>query len=655
MRRYRPYRAAFCPKRKLVFAVLTLLVCADRSQGQQQFPPLRDPSPPVSEAPLAGQSSESQELESIELGPMDEQGPMEPAASETLPVEPKTHGDLPPPQLTWWHDRVTRSVLDRPQWVKFDLETILLDTLRSSPLIHGVSQRTSIALEKIVQQDAAFDSNLLFESEYGRVNDPVGNSLTTGGPPRLLEDSVVSRAGLQRSGRRGTKFNLSQELGLLDSNSNFFDPEQQGNSRLSLSLSQPLLARGGQVYNERLLTQARIAGDVSWQDMQTDVERRIAEVVAAYWTLYEMRCHLLQQEALLRRGERIQAIVEARAGFDSGRIELAKVRQRVARRLDGQLHVGAEVKKQQVRLARLVGSDELAGVEQPLELIPLESPDFPDIELDLRDAVLQGIENRPEIRSATAALESAALSIDVTRAELAPELTAVVDTYLSGLNGNYRVVDSFTDQFTRGGPGITAGLRFDLPIGRRAAKSRYREAHHLYQQRSQELRETIQLARAEIESSLVDVNTAMAQQRTKRRLLVTAMDEEEILTRRWELIGGDGAAVGTILENLLDAQQRRTEAEREWVSAQSRYLTSLVALQRAMGTLLIRIGIQPVQRGQDKTIEFIHPAAKQTKDAAQPLTDPQTVESSSGSQSDDEPNDSKSPVGFLRPFSLLWK
>ena len=77
----------------------------------------------------------------------------------------------------------------------------------------------------------------------------------------------------------------------------------------------------------------------------------------------------------------------------------------------------------------------------------------------------------------------------------------------------------------------------------------------------------------------------MAQQKTKHRLLVTAIDEEDILTRRWEMMAGDGGTVGVVLENLLDAQQRRTDAEREWITVQTQYLTSLVELQRAMGHL----------------------------------------------------------------------
>ncbi len=349
---------------------------------------------------------------------------------------------------------------------------MLIDTLQNSPLIKSVGFRTSVANERIVQQDAAFDPTLLFGVDGGHTNEPVGNTLTTGGGlTRLREESLNLRGGFRRTTRHGGLVDLTQELGLLDSNSTFFDPTDQGNARLNLSLSQPLLARSGQVYNERLVTQATIDHKIAWQDMRGAVERRIAEVMSSYWRLYELRCHLLQQEALLRRGQYIEQVVRGRADFDSSRVDMAKAQQRVARRTDRLIEVQAELGKQQARLATLIGSDLLSTSASQLEMIPVAATSFPDIEWNLRDAVAQGLTYRPEIRAATNELESAALEIQVTRAELAPQVNAVLDTYLASLNGDYQMGQSFVDQFSESGPGIKAGLEFEMPRGRRAARA----------------------------------------------------------------------------------------------------------------------------------------------------------------------------------------
>ena len=523
------------------------------------------------------------------------------------PLQRKTAIAAKSTRLDWWHKEVVQSVTESDKWVSFDLETVLLDTLENSPRIESVSKRTSIAFEQIVQQDAMFDPNVLFESQVGRNNEPIGNELTTGGPPRLIEGTTFARAGIEKTGRRGTQFDLSQEIGTFNSNSKFVSPVDQGNARLAVSLTQPLLGRGGRVYNERLVTQACIDSRISWQEMRSEVEVRVSEVITAYWHLYELRCHLLQQTELLQRGEHIQQVVLARRDFDTGRVELAKTRQRVARRIDRLLQIEAGIARQQTRLASLIGSELLQGESGGIEFVPKESPQFPRLNIDFADALLKGIENRPEVRAAVQDLEAAGLAVNVTRAELDPELSAIVAGFVGGLDGNYGVFDAWTNQFTRGGPGVSAGVKYEMPYGRRAARARYREAQLRYQQRNQQLREAMQLTTADIDTALINVNTALAQQSTKKQVLVTAIEEENILTRRWEMMGDEGGLLGVVLENLLDAQQRRTEAEREWSSAQVRYLTSIVALQKAMGTLLIAEGIHPVKDGRSG-IHFVQDA-----------------------------------------------
>ena len=59
------------------------------------------------------------------------------------------------------------------------------------------------------------------------------------------------------------------------------------------------------------------------------------------------------------------------------------------------------------------------------------------------------------------------------------------------------------------------------------------------------------------------------------------------MQRRWELLGGGGNNIGLVVEDLLDAQQSRTTAEEKLVESEVEYLSSLIRLQLAMGTLLL--------------------------------------------------------------------
>jgi outer membrane protein TolC len=504
----------------------------------------------------------------------------------------------------WWENAAFSPLLQTPEQVAFDLPTVLTDTLETSPRISAVSRRTSIAYEKIVQQDAVFDPTLLLEGGYDRVNDPVGSTLTTGGPDRLIQNGLTASAGFRKLTRRGTVVDLSQELGTLDSNSLFFEPNPQGNSKISLSITQPLLATSGEVYNTRLVTQASIDSRIAWQEMRSEVENHIVETFNAFWRLYERRCHLVQQRSLIERGEQIARLVDARADLDSGPLQRIKVQRRLATDRDRLIEIEAELKRLQVVLRTLVGSPALAALNQSVELIPLANPDLPNEHIVLEDAIVRGLEYRPDVQAATQELAAAGLSINVTRNELKPQLDAVFDAYLSGLRGDNRFFQAFGDQFTEG-PGLTAMLQYSLPYGRRAARSRVREAQHRYQQRSEELKQSLLAARREIETALIQANANFRLRDSKAITLEAALREEEIATRRWEVLAGDGGPTALVLEDLLETQKRRTEAEQLLVTCQVASIISMIELQKAMGTLLKTEGIEPIRPNHTSRIELL--------------------------------------------------
>ncbi|MEO1616616.1 MAG: TolC family protein [Planctomycetota bacterium] len=547
------------------------------------------------------------------------------AQRSDAPTERSLSTELPDPlrggddaDLHWWDADVVEQVLDRSRWVSFDLETVLLDTLANSPRVLAVGFGSSATFQRVVQQDAAFDATMLLSSDLGATNDPVGNTLVTGGADRLRERTLAFRGGARKLTRRGTELEWSQELGFEDSNSDFFLPDDQGNSRLSLNLTKPLLSRGGRYYNERLVTQARIDNRVVWQEFRSEVEQRIAEVMTAYWQLYRSRAQLTQQRALLTRSQEIERLLTSRRDFDAARIEIVKAKQRVARRADQLIDLEAELRSQQVRLASLVGSDSLLGADTDLELIPISPPEYSPTHYSLRDAVAQALQFRPEIRSATADVQSSALELRVTRVELEPQLNWVLNGYLSQLNGSSQAFRSLGEQFVNA-PSVSTSLEFELPVGRRAAKAAHREAVYRAKQRSQQLREVIQETQLEVQTALIDLDRFGRQLLSKRKVLATAIVEENILTTQWRIIGGDDSRAGIKLENLLDAQQRRTDAEKDLVEVESAYMIALIRLQRSMGTLLIDEGLQPSQSRCSGEIQFPSAALRPKVEASESL------------------------------------
>ncbi len=492
----------------------------------------------------------------------------------------------------WWNAYAHQTLLKEPDWIQFDISTVMVDALTHNPRIGAVKHRTAIALEQVIQEDAAFDANVLLESRVGRTGDPVGNTLTTGGPDRLIEESWNNRAGIVKNTRRGTAVDLSQQTGLLDSNSQFFEPRNQGNARLSLSLTQPLLAGSGTLYNERLLLQARINSRMTWQELIREVQTQVGGVMSAFWQLYEARCHLLQNLDALHRANEIAAIIEARQGFDSGQLELAKVRTRIARLNDRIVSSQRTVLNQQVLLMQLVNSPTLTPGAK-LELIPNGMPFCSPLAIDPRDAILTGVNHRTDVRAAAMELESAALAIKVSRNELLPQLDAVVSGYLAALNGQNNIGRSFVEQFTEV-PGVSGGLVYERPYGNRAAKSKLRSSHQRYLEMGQRYREAIAITSAEVTMAVQNLNAISSQSDIKARLLVEAVKQEKLIRQRWEVMGTDGRYAALVLEDLLEQLEQRTAAENDYVSNHVNYLLSLIELQKAMGTLLLAEGIEPL-------------------------------------------------------------
>jgi len=517
----------------------------------------------------------------------------------------------------WWNQAIHGSVLPNESFVSFDLPTIMIDTLVNSPRIRAMVHRVTFSNEQIVQQDAAFDASLLLDSRVGRTSDPVGNTLTTGGPPRLFEESWKTSAGIAKTQRDGTRIDIAQQTDLVDSNSLFFLPGQQGSTRLSLSMTRPMLAGSGGLYNQRLWLQAKIDSKLTWEEFQREVQTQLSSSIVGFWRLYEARCHLVQRRHSLAQGEEIARMIVGRSGFDSGPLEMAKAISRIARRRDAVLEAERIVMNNQILLIQSVGSPALTA-DEPLELIPNGLPVCTPVNIPIREAVMTGMSNRPEIRSAALDLESGALAVAISRRDLLPKLDAVVSGYLAGLNGDYDIGRSFTDQF-RNEPGASFGVVMERPVGNRAAKSKLRASQQRYLELAERYRDAVSNTASEIALAIKNLEILAQQAHTKGEILSAATVQESLIRKRWETLGTDGRFAALVLEDLLEQQELLTAAEADFVSNQTNYLLALVELHRAMGTLLIAEGLE-MDRPTDHTRGVMFPGHPKYNGFVEPQT-----------------------------------
>ena len=143
------------------------------------------------------------------------------------------------------------------------------------------------------------------ESKFIDTSDPVGSTLTTGGPDRYLDQNWYYSGGMRRQTTSGARFEASQKFGYEDSNSVFFVPVNQGTARMSLSLTQPLLNGRGPAYATHLIVLAQIDTQVACDRVARDLQDLLVEVHRAYWDLYLQRSLLLQKRKLFRQAVEI--------------------------------------------------------------------------------------------------------------------------------------------------------------------------------------------------------------------------------------------------------------------------------------------------------------------------------------------------------------
>jgi outer membrane protein TolC len=381
--------------------------------------------------------------------------------------------------------------------------------------VGAISDRPLIQRTAIVEAQAEFDIRAFIDSRFTRTSVPVGDTLTTGGPPRLREEDTFSTGGLRKKTHWGGKLELSQKFGLEDSNSLFFSPPNQGNARLSFSFTQPLLHGAGRPYNDSLTVLAQIDTRAAWASTAKELQNHLLQVARTHWELYR---------------------------------------------------------------------------EPPLrDYIPVEFP----------DALVTAMKSRPEMDEALQRVRAASVRLGVAENELLPVLDLVLESYVSGLQGDFDVNRAWEQQWNDGEPSYAAGVKFELPLRNRAAQARFQRRRLELRQLRQELAATSELLRTDVEIAMREVDTSYRQMVARYRAMAAAQANLDYLDRRWESLPGDDKSASFLLEDLLDAQDRLALEEFGFAQAQVSYTVSFYELKRAMGTLLRCQGIAPCEAHED--------------------------------------------------------
>ena len=504
----------------------------------------------------------------------------------TVTRAPKFQPGQPVGSDQWWAPHVQHSMRYSSHKFTTGVDQLIQLALENSAQLQVYSEVPRIRATSIIEADAAFDWSQFISGIWDDTSDPVGNVLTVGpGQSRYNDHNLRVDAGLRRKNRYGADIEIAQRFGHQNNNSTFFDPNNQGTSRITFSFTQPLLRGRGEVYNTSLTVLAGIDTQVAREEYERQLESHLLEVARGYWGLYLERGSLTQKAKLYQRTQTIVDFLEQRQHIDAGRTQLISARAALAERRSDLVRASAAVRNAEMRIRGLLNAPAL-GTTDEVELLPADVPTTEFIPFELYDSVHTAVQYRSEVLQAIKQIKAGTVRLNMAKHEMLPTLNLVTQMYVSGLKGDSDVGAAWVQQFSDGAPSYSIGLEYELPVGRRASSARLQRRQIELRQLNGQYRNALETVKNEVEIAVRELNTAYQEMQTKAQAMQAARQEAEALEARWRQLPNVNTSAALSLEALLRAQERATETEFDFLSAQLTYNLALIQMKRAMGILV---------------------------------------------------------------------
>ena len=541
----------------------------------------RSPSPAAPATATADASAASAHFDLSDYERQIGQIPTKPRTFATDSYPAKVPADFSP----WWIRGQRATIGDSGPRQTLTVENLYERALRNSKQIQVFSDLPLIRETGIQEAKGGFDTNSFVSGKFDHTNDPVGSTLATGGASRFKQDQWSFEAGAKKKFITGAEVTLSQKLGNTDNNSIYFVPNPQSNATLTLSIVQPLLKGAGAIYNRSIIKIAKLDTDVAMSEFIRQSESHLLEITRTYWALYAARVTYLQKARLVDETGHVTDELRARQQVDAHKSQLFRAQSALASRRSDLVRSEAAVRNAQDRLRALTSDPELLNTPDT-ELIPADRLILTASPVDAREASYAALRQRPEINQAFLQLKAATIRENMSRNELLPELNLVLQGALGSISSG-DVADSYGKQYNQGGPGYGIGFVLSFPLENNIARAHHERRQLETRQQISQVKTTIDTVLLEVKVSAREVGTAYRETQAKYEAVRAFTEDLDTLKARRSLQElRDEAQVSNYLDTLLDAQDRRSVAEEEFIRSAANYQIAIVNLQRAKGSLL---------------------------------------------------------------------
>ena len=459
---------------------------------------------------------------------------------------------------------------------------------------------------------ALFDAQVTSSLTWERQNRPQ-NVNPTGAlifQQKLLGDQGNWTSGIQKRSATGATWGFSNSTIYDNNNSPIREVPATWTTNYDFTFNQPLLQGAGVTYNRiagpdpfdnilgrpifRGVLLARINADISLADFEAGVRNLISDTEQSYWELYfayrNLEARKAGRDSSLEAWRKVHALyVEQSRGGEADKEAQAReqyffFRSEVEQAL-------TDVYRCENRLRYMMGISASDG-----RLIrPSDEPTTARISFDWQQSLVEALSRSAELRKQKWVIKERELELVAAKNLILPRLDMVGRWRFLGMgeqliNQNYDPynadgganpdplvgTDAYSTLFSGQFQEWQAGAQFQMPLGFRRELATVRHFQlQLARERARLQDEELEASHALVEAVRnVDTNFALAQTNFNRRVAAE---------RPVEAVQAAYDANTVTLDQLLDAQRRRAEAE-------SSYYRSLVDYNRSISQLHFRKG-----------------------------------------------------------------
>jgi len=465
------------------------------------------------------------------------------------------------------------------------------------------------ARSQVRQARSIFDPRLFTDVTRDRLVTPATTFLTAGQSDSLFQQNFTLNAGLRKTLLTGGQFELkwtNRRTVTNPSIANLLVPSYT--TGLGVSLVQPLLRDFGWRYSTLMVRLAQNTEQATYHQYEAAISTLVATVERAYWALVlSIQNVVVQEQGLVLAKELLR---QNEGKFNVGalpRTAVLEAQSEVARREANLLRARNLNQDARNNLRALVNAR--SGDAPNLVMIePRDTPSATSVEVDLDGSLQAALRLRPEIQAARLDIEGRGLQRKLAENQLLPRFNFVGGIGVNGLSGSRPVVN-FGDGQVQANPNLdggygdslallpdgrfynySAGAVVEIPIANAQARADYSQAN-INVERSklslQKLQESVTLEVAQAVSSIDTDLKSIDATRLARELA-----EENVRNQQARYDVGLATT-----KDLLDFQDKLTQARFAEIEALTRYNADLAELRRVEGTLLSARSIV-VDRGQ---------------------------------------------------------